>query len=293
MTTYTVDALARPSGALAMLAVDQREALRVMTAQARGCPVEAVSDRDLTEFKLTATQVLSPYASAVLVDHQFAWQQLVDAGVTDPSCALISSADLFVPSESELVADAVIDPTVDFDRVREQGAVAVKLLVVWRQEGDPGVRRDTVGEFVRRARTAGLVSVIEPVTRTPLGDGVWEREEDIVAAAVELGQLGADVYKAEVPTFGHGSDHEIDKHCRRITEAVAGGDWVVLSSGVDADRFPEAVRIACGAGARGFLAGRAVWASVVGATNLRERLENEAVPRLQRLCAVVDDAVTV
>lgn len=292
MNPYTVDALARPSGALAMLAVDQREALRVMTAQARGCAVEAVTDHDLTEFKLTATEVLSPYASAVLVDHQFAWQQVVDSGVTASSCALISSADHFVPSEDELVADALIDPTVDFDRIREQGAVAAKLLVVWRQEGDPGLRRDTVTEFVRRAKEAGLLSVVEPVTRAPRHGGAWEREEDIVSAAVELGQLGADVYKAEVPTFGHGTDSEIDKHCRRITDAVAGGDWVVLSSGVDADRFPEAVRIACGAGARGFLAGRAVWASVVGADNLRDRLESEAVPRLQRLCDVVDDAVS-
>lgn len=292
MNAHTVDTLARPSGALAMLAVDQREALRVMTAEARGCPVEAVSDHDLTEFKVTATEILSPYASGVLVDHQFGWQPVVDAGVTAPSCGLISSADHFVPSETELVADAVLDPTVDFDRVREQGAVAVKLLVVWRPETDPGLRREPVTEFVRRARAAGLVSIIEPVTRAPRAGGRWDREEDIVAAAVELGQLGADVYKAEVPTFGHGTDEEIDKHCRRITEAVAGGDWVVLSSGVAADRFPEAVRIACGAGARGFLAGRAVWASVVGASNLRERLQEEAVPRLERLCGVVDDAVS-
>lgn len=292
MSLHPVDVLARSSGALAMLAVDQREALRVMTAQARGCAVEAVSDGDLTQFKLMATEVLSPYASAVLVDHQFAWQPLVDAGVTARTCALISSADHFVPSEREIVADAVIDRTVDFDRVREQGAVAAKLLVVWRQEGDPGVRRERVTEFVRLARSAGLVSIIEPVTRAPRAGGRWDREEDIVAAAVELGQLGAEVYKAEVPTFGHGTDGEIDKYCRRISEAVAGGDWVVLSSGVEADRFPETVRIACRAGARGFLAGRAVWASVVGASDLRERLENEALPRLQRLCAVVDDAVT-
>ncbi len=292
MTAHTVDALTRESGALAMLAVDQREALRVMTAQARGCPVEAVTDADLTTFKVTATELLSPYASAVLIDHQFGWQPVLDAGVTAPTCALISSADHFVPSVDELVSDAVIDPTVDFARVRQQGAVAVKLLVVWRQEGDPGRRRETVSEFVRRARESGLVSIIEPVTRAPRAGGGWDREADIVAAAVELGDLGADVYKAEVPTLGRGSDEEIEKHCRHITEAVQGGDWVVLSSGVDADRFPEAVRVACSAGARGFLAGRAVWASVVGADNLRERLERNAAPRLQRLCQVVDDAVT-
>jgi sulfofructosephosphate aldolase len=60
---------------------------------------------------------------------------------------------------------------------------------------------------------------------------------------------------------------------------------------VRADRFPDAVRLACEAGASGFLAGRAVWASVVGSPRLDEDLEQVAVPALQRLVQVVDDIV--
>lgn len=66
---------------------------------------------------------------------------------------------------------------------------------------------------------------------------------------------------------------------------------MILSSGVDAARFPEAVRIACNAGASGFLAGRAIWASVVGSPDLETDLREVSVPTLRRLGEIVDDAV--
>src|SRR5687768_3970599 len=63
-----LSALARPSGAFAMLAVDQREAMRAMFAEHQS---EPVSDEQVTGFKLAATRTLTPYASAVLLDKQF------------------------------------------------------------------------------------------------------------------------------------------------------------------------------------------------------------------------------
>jgi len=48
MTTYTLKDITRPSGGFAMLAVDQREAMRLMFAAA-GAPVP-VSDQHLTDF---------------------------------------------------------------------------------------------------------------------------------------------------------------------------------------------------------------------------------------------------
>ncbi|MFL5680892.1 MAG: hypothetical protein ACJ77B_09865, partial [Chloroflexota bacterium] len=60
-------AIARPSGALAMLALDQRESLRTMFAAA-GAPAD---DAALSRFKVDAARVLSPFASGVLVDVEF------------------------------------------------------------------------------------------------------------------------------------------------------------------------------------------------------------------------------
>jgi len=285
-----VCALARPSGGLAMLAVDQREALRAMTAQATGRSTAQVPDQELTDFKVAVARHLSGLASALLVDAQFGWDAVVRSGVVAPSCALIAAADHFVPGVDEFVVDAVIDEDVDPARVREQGAQALKLLVLWRPDADPAPRIAMVTDFVNRCKTAGLVSIIEPVSRTPLGGGDWNADTGILAAARELGGLGADIYKSEVPTHGRSSDREVEAGCAALTEAV-DGPWVVLSSGVDPERFPGAVALACRQGASGFLAGRAVWASVVGSPDLADALDTIAADRLRRLCDVVDDAM--
>ena len=79
--------VARPSGAFAMLAVDQREAMRAMFAEHQTAPV---TDQQLTDFKVAATRVLTPYASAVLVDKQFAFDAVVDAKAVAPTCGLIA-----------------------------------------------------------------------------------------------------------------------------------------------------------------------------------------------------------
>jgi sulfofructosephosphate aldolase len=46
------------------------------------------------------------------------------------------------------------------------------------------------------------------------------------------------------------------------------------------------------AGASGFLAGRAVWASVIGAQDPRTMLRDVSVPRLQRLAEIVDEGIS-
>ena len=279
--------LARPSGAFAMLAVDQREALRVMLAEHQ---TAAVSDEQVTEFKLAATRTLSPYASAVLLDKQFVLDRAIDEGVVDEKCALVAAADEFIPSDDEIVADIRIDPSVDPATYRRQGATALKLLVIYRPDTDPDARIAMVEEFVRRCHTHNLISIVEPVSRRPLAGGDWDWNAGVLAAAEELGGLGADLYKAEVPHHGEGDVAVIRDDCAAITDTV-DSPWVVLSSGVHADRFPDAVRIACSAGASGFLCGRAVWSGTIGRADYRAALANDAVPRLERLCAIVDEAV--
>ncbi|MDF4249598.1 hypothetical protein [Streptomyces sp. WMMB303] len=296
---YDLATLARPSGALAMLAVDQREAMRLMFAEdsapqpdgsVPGPVLRSVPDRTLTEFKTAAARALTPYASGVLADRQFCFDALVQQQAVAPGCGLIAAADRFVPGNGEVVTDAVIDEEVDPHTVRAQGAVAMKLLVIWRPDGSAKDRRGMVRRFVRRCREAGLVSIIEPVSRAPRSGQDWDHSAGILAAARELGDLGADLYKGEVPLGGRGSDEEIRSRCAELGAALAS-PWVVLSSGVPADEFPRAVRLACEAGASGFLAGRAVWRGCIGAPDLERALREDAVPRLRRLVDVVDETV--
>lgn len=289
MTTKPdLSVLQRPSGGFAMLAVDQREALRAMMAEARG---GTVSDADLVAFKLDAARALTPYASAVLIDQQFAFDAAVEAGVVAPSCGLITSADLFVPAHGELVGEVEIDRAVDFGRARQQGAVAAKLLVLHRIDQPAGPRVAMVREFVALCDAAGLLSIVEPVCRKPLDASLaWDREQAVVDAARELGALGADLYKGEMPLYGRGDADEMRRRCAEIDAAVSS-PWVILSSGVAEADFPGAVELACSQGASGFLAGRAVWASCLAAADVGACLTGAAVERLKNLGEVVDRAV--
>ncbi|MEL6893299.1 MAG: aldolase, partial [Actinomycetota bacterium] len=75
-----------------------------------------------------------------------------------------------------------------------------------------------------------------------------------------------------------------------VTAAV-GSPWVILSSGVAEADFPTAIAVACEEGASGFLAGRAVWASCLGATDVAGCLAGPAVARMQRFADVADRAI--
>ena len=60
-------AIARPSGAFAMVAIDQRESLRAMFAETLPEPIEL--ERRVA-FKVAVSEILSPFASALLVDRE-------------------------------------------------------------------------------------------------------------------------------------------------------------------------------------------------------------------------------
>ncbi|AYY13599.1 aldolase [Actinobacteria bacterium YIM 96077] len=286
-STTDLSELARPSGAFAMLAVDQREALRQMFAQHQ---VEPVDDEQLTQFKVAATRTLTPHASAVLVDREFGLDRVLAERAVAPGCGLIVAADHFEPAHGELVGWTGIDPLVDPHEAKRLGAVALKLLVLYRPDAGQRERIETVERFAGQCRDAGLVSIVEAVSRAPVAGGTWDRDEGVLAAAAELGSRGADLYKAEVPLRGQGGAAEIRRRCAQITASV-GSPWVVLSSGVSEDVFPDAVELACSEGASGFLAGRAVWASCIGAPDVEHELRERAVARLRRLAAIVDETV--
>lgn len=283
-TTPSLAALKRASGAFAMLAIDQRESMRAMFAEKQSAPV---TDAQLIDFKVAALRALTPFASAVLIDRAFGWQPAIDRQAVAPTCGLIAAADRFIPSADEIVSDVVIDDEVVPALVKQDGAVALKLLVTWRPDEPAQKRQAMVRDFVARCKAAGLLSIIEPVSRKPRDGRDWDLNLGVLAAARELGDLGADLYKAEVPRHGQGGEKVVREECAELTRIVKG-PWVVLSSGVAPDDFPQAVEWACKEGASGFLAGRAVWRNVIGSADIGKALREDAVVRLERLCEVVD-----
>ncbi|NUW59764.1 sulfofructosephosphate aldolase [Cronobacter muytjensii] len=286
MENDTLKDIARPSGGFAMLAVDQREAMRLMFAAAGAA--SPVADSVLTDFKINAARILSPYASAILVDRQFCYPQVVEQNAIADSCAMIVAADHFIPGNGIPVDSVTLDESIDAQAVRQHGGKALKLLVLWRSDEDPGQRLAMVKAFNEKCHAQGLLSIIEPVVRPPRRGDKFDREQAIVEAAKELGDSGADLYKVEMPLGGRGDAQALLGASQRLNDQI-NMPWVILSSGVDEKLFPRAVRIAMSAGASGFLAGRAVWSSVVGLPDSEMMLRDIALPKLRRLGEVVDE----
>jgi sulfofructosephosphate aldolase len=268
-----------------MVAVDQREALRGMFAAHQSTPVP---DSQLTQFKVDVARELSPFASALLVDQEFGIDAIIDQKVLAPTCGLIAAADLLVGPAGGAATDTAVDPDVDPLRMRDIGSVGLKFLVLWRNDESPESRLKLVDEFNQLCAKSGLPSIIEVIVKPPTDiSRSFDREEELVIAAKEASTWSADLYKAEVPFHGEGDLNAITRNAQRITEAV-GTPWVVLSNGVKAPFFAEAVKACAQGGASGFLAGRAVWADIVGAPDIPAALREVSIPRLEKLAEIVD-----
>jgi sulfofructosephosphate aldolase len=279
--TITLDALARDSGTFLMVAMDQRGSLRVMLGQHHPQPI---GDERLVRFKLAVARELAPHASGFLIDRVYGFDEVVRQRLVPPSCGLILAADALETSAAGVVEETDLDSQVDAAGAAAAGAVALKLLVIWRDDGDRGRRLETSRRFVELAFAHGLLAILEGVVRGPDG---FDRDAAIVEAARELASVGPSLYKCEVPTQGRAAPAEIEARSREI-DAVVGCPWVVLSQGVDPAAFPAAVEAACRGGASGMLAGRAIWTMTLAADDPTELLRQRSVPRLQELAAIVD-----
>ena len=278
--------IARPSGAFAMVAMDQRESLRAMFAEVM--PGEVPLEQRVG-FKVAVARILSPHASAMLVDAGEGLDPIQEADALDPACGLIVAADDLVQPMGGAVDDTGLDEAVDLEAAAARGAVAAKLLVIWKPDRPADARTDLVGRFLERSRAAGLPGIVEGVVRPPAGveDADWtEREDALLEATAELGALRPDLYKAQVPLAGRGDPEEMVERSRRMTD-VLPCPWVVLSAGVALEDFAAGVEAACRGGASGFLAGRAVWRDAIG-PDPEPFLRNRSVPRLKRLAEIVD-----
>jgi len=285
----TLDAIARPGGGFAMVAMDQRESLRAMFDQAGAGRPE---DDLLLRFKLEVAQALGPLASGFLIDRHYGFDRIRDQRVLPPSDGLILAADALQQEDGGPVEETDLDEVVVGGEADLSEVSALKLLIIWRRDARREQRVELADRFIRRSAELGLLSVLEPVVRaTPaeLDSGTWDLDDAIVEAARELSPLGPSLYKAQVPMSGAGEPDEQRRASERLNDAIRG-PWVVLSQGVERDRFQPAVEAACRAGASGFLAGRALWSDVVGSQDVPSRLRQLSRPRLERLVEVVDRA---
>jgi sulfofructosephosphate aldolase len=252
--------IVRDNGTYAMVAMDQRESLRTMFRE-HG---HDDSDERVRMFKTAVARELAPHASGFLIEREF-----VDDVRPFVRRGLILAVDLLEQERGGIVEDTRLDEIAEVP----EGVEALKLLVIWRDDERRRERIEMCERFVALAARHRVLSVLEPVVR---------EDRQIVEAARELGATRPSLYKCQAPREG-----DVVARCEEITR-VLPVPWVVLSQGVPRDEFPQAVEDACRGGARGFLAGRALWTNTLRADDPTELLRSESVPRLQELIEIVD-----
>ncbi len=270
-----------------MLALDQRESLRGMFP--RNPDDGFVDDDTLRRFKSAALEVLSPYASAVLLDRPFALGTGVPPAGLAENCALIAAVDVLHQLPGQDITDVTFDELVTPTLLASLGAVAVKVLVLWRRDSGADERAELVKRTLDLASTAGVLSLVEGIVRPAPGTrwaSAEERHAAILDCARELAAFHPDIYKAEVPGYVPGDLSAVAEQSARMSEIV-GGDWVILSNGVERDAFPDALAEARKGGVGGFLAGRAVWADTVKDVDVTAALRERSVSRLERLTEIL------
>ena len=259
--------LADDYGRFAMLALDQRPPVEKLLAERR--QRSDVSAADLAAFKAVLIHNLAPAASAVLVDPVVTYSRLVDD--LDPHRGLLVSLD-----DAAFAADGLHDRgrVIDdwsVERIKRLGADGVKFLAWHRPDGNleaQSHQQRLVEEIGDQCRHFDIPFVLE-LLLTPHSDGRLDaplEHTELVIESVSVFSdpaFGIDLFQLQLPVLpadlsgAEVSDQAIDAF-RRL-DMAADRPWVQMSTGVGFDVFRQALKLACEAGASGFLGGRSIW----------------------------------
>jgi tagatose 1,6-diphosphate aldolase len=270
-------AVSTERGVIAAAAMDQRGSLKKSLAKEKGGDI---TDRDMEEFKSLVTEVLTPHASAILLDPEWG---------LPASKRRSRNAGLLLAYEKtgyDKTGSGRLPDLLDHwsaRRLKEAGANAVKILLYYTPF-DPKEINDQKHAWVERigdeCRANDVPFFLELVGYE---EGVDEKgfdfarkKPDVVKASIAeftKDRYGADVLKVEVPInmkFVEGarcgagqkaySRPEAINHFREAAHA-ATKPFIYLSAGVSNAEFTESLELAAEAGVKfnGVLCGRATW----------------------------------
>jgi tagatose-1,6-bisphosphate aldolase len=272
--------LATPAGAICTLALDHRDAMRNAYARA-GVPT--VSEQTILEAKMRIVDALADCVSSILLDTAaLARCRRASLGLLTPlerqghdpleGGRLNRLLDDFGPADAAAL-----------------GAHACKLLLYYRADHAPTAerQRSLVAQAAADCHRHGLALVVEPLVYRLAGEDeqVYARcfDELVVAAARDVGATGVDLLKLQFPRDAAA--------CMRLTEAAAPLPWTLLGgSDVGGETFARQLEAACAAGARGFIAGRAIWGGALPLEPERQTawLRDHARPLMAQLTDIAD-----
>jgi tagatose 1,6-diphosphate aldolase len=311
-------ALSNKQGVIAAAAMDQRGSLKKSIASAKGIPAEQVTNEMMSEFKVAVSKVLTPHASAILLDPEFGLPA-AKARASNAGLLLAYEESGYDNTKPGRLPDLL--PHVSAKRIADWGANAVKILIYYSPFDDPQVN-DIKHAFIERigaeCETVQVPFFLEFVGYDPKGGDEKGLEfaklkpQVVIGAMQEFSksQYNVDVLKVEVPinaNFVEGSSVYKGQKAYSRSEAldlfrkaaaVATKPFIYLSAGVGNAQFVEELNMAAEAGTdySGVLCGRATWKEGIpvygkqGVKALEDWLGTEGVKNIEAVNAAIKPA---
>jgi tagatose 1,6-diphosphate aldolase len=275
-----LNAVSNSLGVIAAAAMDQRGSLKSAIAKEKSVDKSAVTAQMLEEFKTAVVRVLTPYASAILLDPEYG---------LPAALARSKNAGLLLAYENsgyDNTRPGRLPDLLDIWSVRRlvaAGADCIKILLYYTPFDPPTVneiKHAWIERIGAECIAADVPFFLEFVGYEEGGDekgiGFARKKPEIVTASMKefsKPQYAVDVLKVEVPVnmaYVAGTKSckgesaytrdQAKEHFRRAAEA-ANKPFIYLSAGVSNDVFSETLELAAESGVNfsGVLCGRATW----------------------------------
>ncbi len=311
-----LERIADDNGVIAAAAMDQRGSLRKSIAKEMGVEPAQVTPQQMSEFKAAVSRVLTPHASAILLDTEYG-QEAIEARAAGTGLLLAYEKTGYDNTQPGRLGDLIEDLSVQ--RMIGHEGDAVKLLLYYSAQEKPEIN-DIKHAWVERigAECAAeeMPLFMEVVAYDP-GDGsekslefAKKKPEMVMAYMREFSrpQYRVDVLKVEFPfniAFVKGSRanktgevaYDQAQAQDYIAKAAAATHlpFIYLSAGVDDDVFRESLEMAGAAGVSfgGVLCGRATWKDGIpvyakrGVKALEDWLADRGVKNIEALNATL------
>jgi tagatose 1,6-diphosphate aldolase len=287
--------ISTPEGVFVMCAIDHRGSLKTMIGKEQ---LEEVDYQEMVEHKLELCATLAQYASAVLLDPNYGAAQCIASGVLPGHTGLLLSIEATGYESDPQGRITTLLKGWNVEKIKRMGGSAVKILLYYRPDLAEVANKQsgTIQMVAEECLKYDLPFLVEPKTYPTKGEDsespqfAAQKPSLVTETARQITSLPIDVLKAEFPAD---MKYETDKakllqFCRQLDKA-SQVPWVILSAGVDYETFREEVKIACQAGASGFLGGRAIWQEAIHLTDKRERvkfLSSTVADRLKELAEI-------
>jgi tagatose 1,6-diphosphate aldolase len=311
-------ALSNKNGVIAAAAMDQRGSLQKAIAAGKGIPTGQVTPEMMTEFKVAVSKILTPHASAILLDPEFG---LPAAKARSKNAGLLLAYEETGYDNTQPGRLPDLLPHVSAKRIVDWGADAVKILIYYSPFEEAPLN-DIKHAFIERVgaecETHQIPFFLEFVGYDPKGgdekglEFAKQKPVSVTKSMEEFSkpQYRVDVLKVEVPinaNFVEGSSvykgqkaytrKEALDYFRRAADA-AKKPFIYLSAGVGNAQFVEELTMAAEAGTdySGVLCGRATWKDGMpiyakqGVKALEDWLSTEGVKNIEAVNAATKTA---